>query len=58
MNRDLAQDIETVFLMTAGDYSFLSSSVVCEVKMYGGDVTSFVPRCVDRALERKLEHRS
>jgi len=58
MNRDLAQDIETVFLMTAGDYSFLSSSVVCEVKMYGGDVTSFVPRCVDRALEQKLEHRS
>ena len=53
-NRDLNPDIETVFLMTAGKYSFLSSSIVKEVKRLGGDVSSFVPACVERALERKF----
>ena len=53
-NRDLDSDIETVFFMTAGRYSFLSSSIVKEVKRYGGDVSKFVPRCVERALEKKF----
>jgi len=53
-NRDLDSDIETVFFMTAGVYSFLSSSIVKEVKRYGGDVSKFVPRCVERALEKKF----
>ncbi len=53
-NRDLDSDIETVFFMTAGVYSFLSSSIVKEVKRYGGDVSKFVPRCVERALEEKF----
>lgn len=53
-NRDLDSDIETVFLMTAGQYSFLSSSIVKEIKVYGGDVSKFVPRCVERALEEKF----
>ncbi|MCD5408579.1 pantetheine-phosphate adenylyltransferase [Candidatus Bipolaricaulota bacterium] len=55
MNRDLDADIETVFFMTAGEYSFLSSSIVKEVKRYGGDVSKFVPRCVERALEEKFK---
>lgn len=54
-NRDLDSDIETVFLMTAGKYSFLSSSIVKEIKLYGGDVTKFVPRCVDQALADKFQ---
>jgi len=53
-NRDLDSDIETVFFMTAGRYSFLSSSIVKEVKRYGGDVSKFVPRCVEHALEEKF----
>jgi len=53
-NRDLDSDIETVFFMTAGRYSFLSSSIVKEVKRYGGNVSSFVPKCVDDALARKF----
>jgi len=52
-NRDLDSDVETVFLMTAGKYSFLSSSIVKEVARYGGDVSKFVPRCVERALREK-----
>ncbi|UCF10549.1 MAG: pantetheine-phosphate adenylyltransferase [Candidatus Bipolaricaulota bacterium] len=58
MNRDLAPDVETVFLMTAGEYSFLSSSVVNEVKMYGGGVSSFVPPSVERALEERFSRGS
>jgi len=53
-NRDLDSEIETVFFMTAGRYCFLSSSIVNEVKRYGGDVSSFVPKCVDEALERRF----
>lgn len=53
-NRDLDSDIESVFLMTAGRYSFLSSSLVKEISQYGGDVTKFVPRCVAKALHAKL----
>ncbi|MGY4706707.1 pantetheine-phosphate adenylyltransferase [Candidatus Bipolaricaulota sp. J31] len=52
-NRDLDSDVETVFLMTAGQYSFLSSSIVKEVARYGGDVSKFVPKCVERALREK-----
>ncbi|MGC9530303.1 MAG: pantetheine-phosphate adenylyltransferase [Candidatus Bipolaricaulaceae bacterium] len=53
-NRDLDSDVESIFLMTAGQYSFLSSSIVKEVKRYGGDVSKFVPRCVEQALARKF----
>lgn len=53
-NRDLAPDIESVFLMTAGEYSFLSSSIVKEVKGLGGDVSTFVPEVVEKKLEEKL----
>ncbi len=53
-NRDLDSGVESVFLMTAGKYSFLSSSIVKEVKQYGGDARKFVPRCVEQALEEKL----
>jgi len=54
-NRDLDSEIETVFFMTAGKYSFLSSSIVKEVKRYGGEVSSFVPKTVEDALARKFE---
>ena len=53
-NRDLAPDIETVFFMTAGEYSFLASSIVNEVKMLGGDVSRFVPPSVEQALAKKF----
>jgi len=56
-NRDLDSDIESVFLMTAGQYSFLSSSLVREISQYGGDVSKFVPLCVARALEKKFERK-
>jgi len=54
MNRDIDPDIESVFLMTSGRYIFLSSSIIKEVKSYGGAVAHLVPEVVDRALSRKL----
>ncbi len=56
-NRDMDSDVESVFLMTAGRYSFLSSSIVKEIARYGGDVSRFVPACVAKALERKFRER-
>jgi len=54
MNRDIDPDIESVFLMTSGRYIFLSSSIIKEVKSYGGAVAHLVPEVVDQALSRKL----
>jgi len=53
-NRDIDADIETIFFMRDGRYSFLSSSIVKEIKRLGGTVDSFVPPSVEKALERKL----
>ena len=54
-NRDLAPEFESVFFMTAKKFSFLSSSIVKEVCMYGGDVSTFVPKSVEAALQKKLQ---
>jgi pantetheine-phosphate adenylyltransferase len=42
-NRKLYPDIETVFLLTAPEHSFISSSLLKEILSYGGDVSSFLP---------------
>jgi len=54
MNRRLAPQIETVFLMAAEDYSFLSARLVKEVVALGGDVSGLVPRLVEERLRRRL----
>ena len=58
MNSSLA-DIETVFVPTSPEYSFLASSLVKEVAAFGGDVSSLVPPHVLRRLTERLaaEHR-
>ncbi len=50
MNRHLAPDLESVFLMPADEYSFISSSLVKEVAALGGDVSNFVHPIVFKAL--------
>lgn len=54
MNRRLAPDIETVFLMAAEDYSFLSARLVKEVVALGGDVSGLVPPLVEERLRKRL----
>ena len=44
MNRLLDQELETFFIMTRNQYSFLSSSIVKEVAKYGADISKLVPR--------------
>ncbi|AIE80585.1 pantetheine-phosphate adenylyltransferase [Bacillus tropicus] len=55
MNRKLDEDIETFFIMTNNQYSFLSSSIVKEVARYGGSVVDLVPPVVERALKEKFQ---
>ncbi len=53
MNRQLAPEIETVSLMASPEHAFLSSSLVREVALLGGDVSAMVPPVVARALRAK-----
>lgn len=54
MNSRLAPDVETVFLMTRPDHSFLSSTLIKQVASFGGDVTGMVPPTVRERLVAKL----
>ncbi len=54
MNRRLAPDVETVFLMPSEAYAYLSSRLVREVARLGGDLTGLVPAEVVAALQRRL----
>jgi len=54
MNKFLDDSIETFFIMTKNQYSFLSSSIVKEVAQYGGTVTGLVPEMVEKALLQKF----
>ncbi len=57
-NRCLAPEVETVFMPTRADYSFLSSSIVKEIARLGGSVEGLVPDGVRQQLRQKLEQRA
>ncbi|MBF0486294.1 MAG: pantetheine-phosphate adenylyltransferase [Candidatus Omnitrophica bacterium] len=50
-NRRLAEKIETVFLMPSERFSFLSSTLLKEVANLDADISSFVPKCVEKRLK-------
>ena len=54
MNRQLAPDLESIFLTPAKEYAFVSSSLVKEVAMLGGDVSHFVPKEIEQMLISQL----
>ena len=54
MNRHLAPGIETLFLTPAEQYAYISSSLVREIAMLGGDVTPFVHKKVVAALRGRM----
>jgi pantetheine-phosphate adenylyltransferase len=54
MNRRLAPDIETLYLMPAEQYSYISSSLVREIAALGGDVSGFVHPRVMAALHDRM----
>ncbi len=53
MNRQLAPEVETMFLTPAEEYSFVSSSLVREIARLGGDVSNFVSPAVVHALAER-----
>jgi len=55
MNRKLQPELETVFMMPAVKYSFLSSRLVREVAQLGGSVEHLVPEMVEQRLKEKLD---
>jgi pantetheine-phosphate adenylyltransferase len=56
MNRKLAPETETIFLLSRTEHSFISSSMVKEVASYGGDITSVVPQFVKQKLTEKFSN--
>lgn len=55
MNRRLAPTLETVFLMTHESYFYVSSHLVKEVAMLGGDIDAFVPPAVAARLKARVQ---
>ena len=53
MNRSLESNVETVFMVPAGTYSYLSSSLVKEVFGLGGSVSGLVPAVVEESMKKK-----
>lgn len=53
-NRQLAEDIDTICLMTSLKYAFVSSSTLKEVAFLGGDISEIVPPFVEDALRKRL----
>jgi pantetheine-phosphate adenylyltransferase len=55
LNRKMAPEIESVYLMAAPQWSFLSSSGIKELAMFGGDISGLVPDAVAARLEEELK---
>jgi pantetheine-phosphate adenylyltransferase len=55
MNRKLQPDLETVFMMPAEQYSYLSSRLVREIAQLGGSIKGLVPEMVEQRLKEKLD---
>jgi pantetheine-phosphate adenylyltransferase len=53
-NRALAPEVETVFFTPAPEYHYLSSSTVCDIALFGGSVSQFVPPHVGRKLAERF----
>lgn len=58
MNKKLRNDVETVFLMTSSEYTFLSSSIIKQVASLGGCIQGLVPPLVEKALEEKYRKKN
>ncbi len=56
-NHQLAPDVDTVFFMTSLQHSYISSSLVKEIALFGGDVSAMVPAQAAAALRRALPPR-
>ena len=56
-NNKLSPELETVFLTTSLEYSYLSSTIVKEVAAFGVDISQFVPEMIERRIQEKIMKR-
>ena len=54
-NHKLAPQLETIFLTTSLEYSYLSSTIVKEVAAFGGDISKFVPEYISAQIMEKMD---
>ncbi|SLM49550.1 pantetheine-phosphate adenylyltransferase [Nitrospira japonica] len=54
VNRKLAKQVETVFLMPSEEYSYLSSTIIKDIAMHGGSLTAFLHPEVARRLQTRI----
>ncbi|WP_020404273.1 pantetheine-phosphate adenylyltransferase [Gracilimonas tropica] len=57
-NKRLAPEVDTIFLMPDEEFTFISASIVKEVAYWGGDLSSFVPSNVAKALKDKFQDKT
>ncbi len=57
INRHLAPDIQTVYIMASAEHSFLSSSAVKEIGTWGGEIAGLVPACIEKTIAERLAKR-
>lgn len=55
VNKSMASEIETVFLLTAPEHSFINSTIVRDVLKNGGDASGFVPSAIDIKSYRRID---
>lgn len=55
MNSHLMADLETIFLLPSPKLSFVSSSLIKDVALHGGDISSFIPEPIAKAMLQKIE---
>ena len=55
MNRTLAPELDTVYLMTSQQYSYISSQMVKEIARFGGDIAALVPPQVLRQVQARIQ---
>ncbi len=55
VNKKLNENLETLFMVSSTEFVYLSSSIVKEISILGGDIGCFVPPSVEKALQEKIK---
>lgn len=57
MNKKMYPELDTIFMMSSAEYSYLSSSIVREIALLGGCIKGLVPENVERKLQEKIKQK-
>ena len=56
--KKIVPEIETIFMMTSNEYSFVSSSSIKELAKFGGPITGLVPECLEEKITKRIREKS